>query len=170
MTERLDYLGRVLTELDENEVVEICADFKKEGVEAVAICTLFSYLNDAHEKRIKEIVEREMPGVFVSRSSEVLPQVREYERSSTTVANAYVGPKLTVYLTNLEQKLKSDGLEKAFYGRRVQRRHDDGGDRYPACVGYAALRSCGRRDRRDLLCKPHAKPQPDPHGHGRHKL
>jgi len=115
VTERLDYLGNVVIELDEQEVVEICADFKKEDVKAVAICTLFSYLNDAHEKRIKAIVERELPGVFVSRSSEVLPQVREYERSSTTVANAYVGPKLTVYLTNLEQKLKSDGLEKAFY-------------------------------------------------------
>lgn len=115
VTERLDYKGNEVIELDKQEVVEICKDFKKEGVEAVAICTLFSYLNDEHEKRIKEIVEKEMPGVFVSRSSEVLPQIREYERSSTTVANAYVGPKLTVYLTNLEQKLKSDGLDKAFY-------------------------------------------------------
>ncbi len=115
VTERLDYKGNVVTPLNEQEVVDICNDFKKEGVETVAICTLFSYLNDAHEKRIKEIVEREMPNIFVSRSSEVLPQIREYERSSTTVANAYVGPKLTLYLTNLEQKLKRDGLEKAFY-------------------------------------------------------
>ena len=115
VTERIDYKGDVVTELDEDEVVAICQDFKKEGVTAVAICTLFSYLNDKHEKRIKEIVERELPDVFVSRSSEVLPQIREYERSSTTVANAYVGPKLTVYLTNLEQKLKGDGLKKAFY-------------------------------------------------------
>ncbi len=115
VTERLDYKGALVTDLNEQEVVDICRDFRKEDVKAVAICTLFSYLNDAHEKRIKEIVEREMPGVFVSRSSEVLPQIREYERSSTTVANAYVGPKLTVYLTNLEQKLKGDGLEKAFY-------------------------------------------------------
>ncbi|MBR0401571.1 MAG: hydantoinase/oxoprolinase family protein, partial [Lachnospiraceae bacterium] len=115
VTERIDYKGDVVTDLDEDEVVAICQDFKKEGVTAVAICTLFSYLNDKHEKRIKEIVERELPDVFVSRSSEVLPQIREYERSSTTVANAYVGPKLTVYLTNLEQKLKGDGLKKAFY-------------------------------------------------------
>jgi len=115
VTERVDYKGDEVTELDEQEVVDICNDFKKENVQAVAICTLFSYLNDKHEKRIKEIVEREMPGAFVSRSSEVLPQIREYERSSTTVANAYVGPKLTVYLTNLEQKLKQDGLSKAFY-------------------------------------------------------
>ena len=113
--ERLNYKGEVVTPLNEDDVVRICEEFKKEGVDAVAICTLFSYLNSDHERRIKEIVEREMPGVFVSRSSEVLPQIREYERQSTTVCNAYVGPKLTVYLTNLEQKLKGDGLEKAFY-------------------------------------------------------
>ena len=113
--ERLNYKGEVVTPLNEEEVDRICDEFKKEGVDAVAICTLFSYLNSDHERRIKEIVEREMPGVFVSRSSEVLPQIREYERQSTTVCNAYVGPKLTVYLTNLEQKLKGDGLEKAFY-------------------------------------------------------
>jgi N-methylhydantoinase A len=113
--ERVDYTGSVVTKLNEQEVIDICDTFKKEGVEAVAICTLFSYLNDAHEKRIKQIVEEQMPGVFVSRSSEVLPQIREYERQSTTAANAYVGPKLTVYLTNLEEKLKKEGLEKAFY-------------------------------------------------------
>jgi len=115
VTERLDYKGDVVTPLVEEDVERICDEFIKEGVTAVAICTLFSYLNDAHERRIKEIVERRMPNAFVSRSSEVLPQIREYERQSTTVANAYVGPKLTVYLTNLEQKLKNDGLKKAFY-------------------------------------------------------
>jgi len=62
-----------------------------------------------------EIVKEEMPDAFVSKSSEVLPQIREYERSSTIVANVYVGPKLTVYLSNLENKLKKDGLDKAFY-------------------------------------------------------
>ena len=113
--ERLDYKGDVVTPLDEAEVERICDEFEREGVTAVAICTLFSFLNDDHEKRIKEIVEKRLPGVFVSRSSEVLPQIREYERQSTTVANAYVGPKLTVYLTNLESKLKRDGLKKAFY-------------------------------------------------------
>ncbi|MDR1801871.1 MAG: hydantoinase/oxoprolinase family protein [Lachnospiraceae bacterium] len=115
VTERLDYQGKEVTALDEDEVVEICNDFKKEGVTAVAICTLFSYLNSDHEKRIRDIVAREMPDVFVSYSSEVLPQIREYERQSTTVSNAYVGPKLTVYLKNLEEKLKNDGLKKAFY-------------------------------------------------------
>ena len=95
--------------------MEACRLFRREGVTAVAVCTLFSFLNDAHERAIRRIVERELPGVFVSISSEVLPQIREYERMSTTVANAYVGPKLTVYLSNLERKLKADGLSRAFY-------------------------------------------------------
>lgn len=115
VTERLNYNGEVVTPLSEEEVEAICGEFIKEKVTAVAICTLFSFLNDVHEKRIEEIVKKRMPDAFVSRSSEVLPQIREYERQSTTVANAYVGPKLTVYLTNLEQKLKNDGLKKAFY-------------------------------------------------------
>jgi N-methylhydantoinase A len=113
--ERVDYRGEVLERLAEEDVVEACRLFRKEGVTAVAVCTLFSFLNDAHERAIRRIVERELPGVFVSISSEVLPQIREYERMSTTVANAYVGPRLTVYLSNLDRKLKADGLSRAFY-------------------------------------------------------
>ena len=92
-----------------------CELFKKEGVKAVAICTLFSFLNDEHEKAIRAIVQKEMPDAFISISSEVLSQIREYERMSTTVANAYVGPRLTVYLSTLDRRLKSDGLTRAFY-------------------------------------------------------
>ena len=115
VAERIDYKGEVLQSLREEDVVEACRLFRREQVTAVAVCTLFSFLNDAHERAIRRIVERELPGVFVSISSEVLPQIREYERMSTTVANAYVGPKLTVYLSNLERKLKADGLRRAFY-------------------------------------------------------
>jgi N-methylhydantoinase A len=113
--ERIDCQGEVLQPLRAEDVVEACRLFRKEGVTAVAVCTLFSYLNDAHERAIRAIVERELPGVFVSISSEVLPQIREYERMSTTVANACVGPKLTVYLSALDRKLKGDGLRRAFY-------------------------------------------------------
>lgn len=116
VTERVDYKGDIVTELDEQDILNACKTFKEENVKAVAICTLFSYLNDKHEKQIREIVSKEMgEDVFISISSEVLPQIREYERMSTTTANAYVGPKLTVYLLNLEKKLKKDGLKKAFY-------------------------------------------------------
>ena len=113
--ERIDYAGRVVAPLVEEDVIEACAVFRNEGVEAVAVATLFSFLNPAHEQRIREIVLREMPEVFLSISSDVLPQIREYERSSTTTANAYVGPRLTVYLSTLEAKLRNDGLRRAFY-------------------------------------------------------
>jgi N-methylhydantoinase A len=101
--------------LEAEDVLEACRLFRSEGVEAVAVCTLFSFLNDSHENQIRDVLARQLPGAFISISSEVIPQIREYERMSTTVANAYVGPKLTVYLSNLEKRLRSDGLDRAFY-------------------------------------------------------
>ena len=86
----------------------------------------------------------ELPDAFVSISSEVLPQIREYERMSTTVANAYVGPKLTVYLSTLEGKLKRDGLTRAFYVVASNARRHDRGDRHPPRLRHAAL-GPGRR-------------------------
>jgi len=115
VTERIDSNGAVIEALAEEDVLKVCQTFKRERVEAVAVCTLFSFLNDKHEQQIRALAQKELPEVFFSISSEVLPQIREYERMSTTVANAYVGPKLTVYLSNLEKKLKSDGLKRAFY-------------------------------------------------------
>jgi N-methylhydantoinase A len=76
VTERLDYKGDEITLLDEKEVEMICDEFIRENVTAVAICTLFSYLNDEHEKQIEAVVNKKMPNAFVSRSSEVLPQIR----------------------------------------------------------------------------------------------
>jgi N-methylhydantoinase A len=113
--ERINFRGEVVQSLEKEDVRELCRLFQREGVEAVAVCTLFSFLNDLHEREIREIVTGELPDAFVSISSEVLPQIREYERMSTTVANAYVGPKLTVYLSSLEKKLRNDGLGRAFY-------------------------------------------------------
>lgn len=113
--ERINYSGTVVAPLDEADVRRACAMFRDEGVEAVAVATLFSFLNPVHEHRIREIVREELPDVFLSISSDVLPQIREYERASTTAANAYVGPKLTVYLSTLERKLRNDGLSRAFY-------------------------------------------------------
>jgi N-methylhydantoinase A len=115
VTERIDQAGKVIQPLVADDVHHACELFKREGVKAVAICTLFSFLNDTHEKAIRDIVQKEMPDAFISISSEVLAQIREYERMSTTVANAYVGPKLTVYLSTLDRRLKSDGLTRAFY-------------------------------------------------------
>jgi len=110
VTERINFAGDVVIPLDEDEVRAAVRKLKALGVETVAVCLLFSFKNGAHERRIREIIEEEYPGVFVSLSCEVLPQVRELERFSTTLINAYVSPKLSRYLRALERRLKASGF------------------------------------------------------------
>ncbi len=112
VTERLDYSGKVITPLDEAETRLVVNQLKAEGVTAIAVCTLFSFMNPVHEKRIREIILEEYPECYVSISSEILPQIREYERTSTTAVNAYVGPVLGKYLSKLQSKLKEAGLRR----------------------------------------------------------
>ena len=112
VTERINYAGEVLTPLDEEETRQVVRRLKAEGVQAIAVCTLFSFLNPVHEQRIREIILEEFPECYVSISSEILPQVREYERTSTTAVNAYVGPVLGRYLRNLQERLSSAGLKR----------------------------------------------------------
>ena len=110
-SERVNCEGKELLALDEDDVREAAAVFRKERVEAVAITFLFSFLNPEHEDRAREILERELPDVYVSASSKVLPQVRLYERGSTTVFNAAVGPVLRRYITSLLDKLEQSGFK-----------------------------------------------------------
>ena len=112
VTERINYAGEVVTPLDEDETRQVVRQLRAEGVQAIAVCTLFSFLNPVHERRIQEIIREEYPECFVSISSEILPQVREYERTSTTAVNAYVGPVLGRYLSNLQTKLAAAGLQR----------------------------------------------------------
>lgn len=107
--ERIDLEGKVLVPLEEEGVLEALRRFKEAGVESVAVCFLFSFLNSSHERRVAELIELELPGVNVSLSHEVLPEIREFERVSTTVVNAYVGPKLGRYLRSLEDHLARNG-------------------------------------------------------------
>jgi N-methylhydantoinase A len=111
VTERIDYSGKVITPLDENETRQIVHQLKSKGVTAIAVCTLFSFMNPVHERRIREIIKEEYPDCYVSISSEILPQIREYERTSTTAVNAYVGPVLGRYLTKLQNKLTEAGFK-----------------------------------------------------------
>ena len=108
--ERIDGGGRVLRELKRADVKKILAELTGMGIESLAVCLINSYENSAHEMRIKEIVEKEAPDLFLSVSCEVLPQIREYERTSTTVANAYVKPITAIYLDRLSDRLKSLGF------------------------------------------------------------
>ncbi|EZH66338.1 methylhydantoinase [Bacillaceae bacterium JMAK1] len=114
VTERLTSDGNVLTKLDEQEVEETLQQFVNEGVEAVAVCFLHSYRNDLHEKKVKEIAKRVAPQLHVSISSEVSPEIREYQRSSTTVANVFVKPLVERYLGSLERALVEKGFKGTF--------------------------------------------------------
>jgi N-methylhydantoinase A len=109
--ERILYDGSVFKPLDENVVRENCRKLKKQGVESVAISLIFSFVNPAHERRVAEIVAEELPGVLISKSHEVLPRAPEFDRTSTTVVNAYVAPRVTSYLETLVRRLKEAGYK-----------------------------------------------------------
>lgn len=112
ITERLSPpTGEIAVPLDETEVREAAELLKKRGVEAVIIGFLFSFLNDAHEKRAKEIVQDVMPDAFICASSEIVNVIREYERFSSTAMNAYIGPQVARYLRRLETQLKENGVD-----------------------------------------------------------
>lgn len=102
--------GQVRIPLDEGEVRTAAQKLKAAQVDAVIICFLFSFLNDAHEQRAKQIVEEEWPEALVYTSTEVVPQIREYERFSTTAMNAYVAPRVIQYVSRLQDKLRELGL------------------------------------------------------------
>ncbi|MFN4281621.1 MAG: hydantoinase/oxoprolinase family protein [Alphaproteobacteria bacterium] len=108
--ERLDYRGEIVTPLDEGTLRVAIRRLREKGIEAVAVCLLFSFLNPAHERRVGAIIAEEAPEWRVSLSSEVLPVIREYPRLSTTVIDAYVGPKVADYLDRLVDKLRARGL------------------------------------------------------------
>ena len=103
--------GEVVTPLDEAQVLAAADELVAEGVESVAICFLFSYLNPAHELRAKELIESAHPNLFVSCSHEVSPQFREFERFTTSAMNAFVGPLVRDYVTELAEGLKSQGFQ-----------------------------------------------------------
>ena len=109
--ERLDYRGEVVTPLDEAGLRDCVHRLKAKGVEALAVCFLFSFLNPDHERRAAEIVAEVAPECRISLSSNVLPVIREYPRLSTTVIDAYVGPTIADYLMRLERRLIERGLK-----------------------------------------------------------
>lgn len=110
--ERILFDGSVHKALDEDAVREACRRLKKQNVESVAISLIFSFVNPAHEQRVAEIVAEEMPGVYLSVSHRVLPRAPEYDRTSTTVANAYVSPQVTSYLERLVSRLRDAGYAR----------------------------------------------------------
>ena len=114
VTERLDASGAVVTPLDESDIDPIIEFVKNNDIEAVAVSLLYSFLNDAHERIVGDRLRAALPGVPVFLSSEVLPEIREYERTSTTAVCAYVGPILESYLHRLEEAVSGMGLPKLY--------------------------------------------------------
>jgi N-methylhydantoinase A len=111
---RLDYLGRELEPLDEDAVRAAAVQLAADGVEALAIVFLHSYRNDAHERRAAEIAREAVPDLQVSVSSEIILEYREYERTSTTVLDAYIGPVVKGYVDQLEAALRDRGFAGRF--------------------------------------------------------
>jgi N-methylhydantoinase A len=110
VTERVRHDGRVEIPLDEDEVRTAVRTLKDAGVVSIAVCLLYSYVRPEHEQAIGEIIRAEFPAAYVSLSSEVLPEFREFERLSTVVTNAYVGPVVADYLARLRGTLAASGL------------------------------------------------------------
>lgn len=102
---RIDRQGREIVPLADEDVAEAAQAFRADGVEAVGVSLMFSFLNSAHERRVGELLAKELPDVFISLSHEVAPQIRLYERTSTTIVNAYVGPVLRRYIARLRHRL-----------------------------------------------------------------
>jgi len=113
--ERVDFRGNVLKALDEAETRRRLARLKGTGVESVAVCLLFSFMNSAHEQRLRELIAEVAPDAQVYLSCETLPQIREYPRLTTTVVNAYVAPVVNRYIHKLEEALKSRHITKPLY-------------------------------------------------------
>ena len=115
VTERLDSAGAVLTPLDESDVISILGKIEREKINSIAVCLLHSYANASHEQRIGALIKEGRPDAFVSLSSDIHREYREYERTSTTAINAYLSPVVGGYLNQLESRLRA--LE--FHGKTM---------------------------------------------------
>lgn len=115
LRERLRANGEVSSPLDPRSLDDAIAGIKKSGATSVAVCFLHAYINPAHELAAVDRLTQALPGISVSRSSDVLPQIKEYERVSTTIVNGYVEPIVRRYLTNLETRLTEAGFKGSLF-------------------------------------------------------
>ena len=110
VTERILFNGCIKTPLNDDEVLILCDYLRDRNVDSIAVCTLFSFVNPVHENRIKSIISDKLPNVYLSLSSEVCPEFREYSRLSTTMLNAYLGPIMKKYIVDFERNIKDLGV------------------------------------------------------------
>src|SRR5436190_1723403 len=135
VTERVDHVGEVVTPLDEDDARRVAAILRRRGVKTVAVCFINAHANPAHEQRMREVLEEELPDVTVSTSAEVLPEIFEHERFSTTVANAVLSPLISGYVERLQDRLTENG-----YDGDVLLLHSGGGVMTPKLAQRFAVR------------------------------
>lgn len=111
VSERLNAQGECIHALDEAELDAVLNELAETGVESIAVSFLHAYRNPSHEEAAGRLIARKLPGIYVTLSSKVLPEFREYERTSTTVLNAYVGPKMADYFDRLDDRLREIGIK-----------------------------------------------------------
>ena len=110
INERTDYKGAILAALDVKDVEAAVTEMAAEGIESLAVCFLWSFMNSSHERAVRDLVEKRFPGIFVTLSSEVSPLLGEYERTATTAINASLGPIVKRFMGRLVESLRSAGL------------------------------------------------------------
>src|SRR5919201_1409306 len=135
VTERVDWAGNIVTPVDETEARRVAGILRRRGIQTVAVCFVNAYANPANEARMREILEEELPGVAVSTSSEILPEIFEHERFSTTVANAVLAPLVGGYVARLQERLAAAG-----YGGDILLLHPGGGVMTPKSAERLAVR------------------------------
>ena len=145
--ERVPGLGRGFQAARTRQAYRGLRALAAEGVEAVAVCLLHSYANPEHERVVGEIVSEALPDAYLSLSHDILREYREYERMSTTVVNAYIGPKVGGYVKGLKRGARRRRLSRQALDHAVERRRDDAGGRDGTAGGDDGIRT-GRRHHR----------------------
>ena len=145
---RMQFDGAELDPIDEEETLKAVGELVEDGVTCIAVCLLHSYANDAHERAIGALIEKHFPGIFVSLSSVVLPEYREYERAMTTLIDVLVKPYCKTYLQNAADELKNQVRRTAVPDHAVQWRGCDPFDGRGTSRDDAAVGSGCRHPRR----------------------
>nr|WP_298412595.1 hydantoinase/oxoprolinase family protein [uncultured Halomonas sp.] len=135
VNERVDYAGRVVTPLDEQEARELARKLKRRGTTTIAVCFINSYANMQNEQRMREILEEEIPEANVSTSSKILPEIFEHDRFNTAVANTVLGPLVYKYVNQLDEELSAGG-----YANDLLLLHSGGGSMTPAMAKHFPVR------------------------------
>jgi len=158
--ERVDYAGAVVRPLDESSVRDVARKIRARGLVSVAVCLINAHMNPAHERRIRDILAEELPGVEISLSTDILPEPPEFERTATTVANAYCAPVLRGYMDALERRLADGGYRSDLvlvmhngggtmtteYAKGVSVKTLNSGPAAGVIAGAAVAASAGRAD------------------------